>query len=1178
MHNKMKKYLLFLLAAAMAAGLFIAAAPPVAVNAANPPKPPTGPDPTKIWDFGSVTEDGSGVYGGGSWSWVQATKTLTLKNINFQTTGWRALSTPVGATIVLDGTNTLKTTINSSGTYGISAQGDLTITGGGTLNVSCGTGTDSTWENAGILVWTADSTLTIGGSATVNANGGATGSQGESYGIALKYSGGVFVIEDSATVTATGGALNGSAKSYGVYARGGIYINGGSLTASGNTNALYSTYTVPSGYTYYMNTTTTPSNTAQSGDGTKTINTLNKWAKVVASTGKTLPTASYVNANAPAPRTGTQITGSYSYNAGTGAGAGTQSGSKIQWYKSKSNTWGAEIPTAISGATSLTYRPVYADIGYYLYLQVMPSNGRLLGTAVQSLASGEPVGLVVSLSVIQNGTDGTASINGGTGPVTVFSDAPPVLTATLGNAKGVGWSAGSGSLYGAGSFNDASSAVPGYILPGFRFDSYQPITITAVFIKEAAEIDISTLGNTDISNGFGQAAWKYTQSNKTLTLMGAGGLYTLYGTNDNLSIVLPQDAADAYITLRNIDSASAGTANALNISANCEIRLDGANKLTSKGTGRGIFTEREAIVNITQDGSLDVHSSGNSGIYVDGFYETKLIISGGASVNVTCMGSGNGVVMSSNSNSVEVARDSILTVNGGIYGLYSNTKLELTVDGTAIFNSSTSDGCGIYLYNNDLTINGDGTIYATGATGIRCYNLKIDAADVTVLGQINSAITIMYPDTRAIYMDDAAILKITGSGGAETHRFIKTGESDMHIWKLVDATTPDALTDDEIRVTITASKTGIITREDTTPPPIPVTAAAITGVTSPVRGAAPSTAIGNGAGFTASLAWDGAPAAFAPGSVYTATIKLTAAGGYTFGGGYGNTAEIAGFKVNGVAPVWVSNNGAVLTFKVTFPATAPTDTGGGTPGGGSGGGGGGGGGVVDLPNPSPPLAAATPSPTPALSTSPAPTAKPDNMLSIPSVAPRPRSFTDVPATYWAKIYIEELAKNHIIDGYPEEDDTFSYKPDNNITRAEVIKLLVASLQLELEYEFDGSRFTDWDEVEDWAKPYVGAAVNAGFVYGSLEGGLLYVNANSNITRQETVAMAVRVLDIDVEGWKPPAAAPDFEEAEDWAQPTLAFAVNNKMINTDQGLIRPLADATRAETAMVLFKMLKYIYG
>jgi hypothetical protein len=104
--------------------------------------------------------------------------------------------------------------------------------------------------------------------------------------------------------------------------------------------------------------------------------------------------------------------------------------------------------------------------------------------------------------------------------------------------------------------------------------------------------------------------------------------------------------------------------------------------------------------------------------------------------------------------------------------------------------------------------------------------------------------------------------------------------------------------------------------------PTLVTATALTGVTAPAANATPSTAINNGTGFTAALEWVGNPAVFGYETVYTAKITLTAASGYTFNGGFANTAQITGFKVTGIAPVWTSNGGTTLVFTVTFTATA----------------------------------------------------------------------------------------------------------------------------------------------------------------------------------------------------------------------------------------------------------------
>ena len=102
---------------------------------------------------------------------------------------------------------------------------------------------------------------------------------------------------------------------------------------------------------------------------------------------------------------------------------------------------------------------------------------------------------------------------------------------------------------------------------------------------------------------------------------------------------------------------------------------------------------------------------------------------------------------------------------------------------------------------------------------------------------------------------------------------------------------------------------------------------AIAGVTSPEGNATPSNNITDGTNFTAQISWNGNPAIFNYNTAYTATITLTAEEGYTFFG-YDNTAAIAGFTVNDIAPVFVNNDGTTLVFTITFPATqaAPTYT------------------------------------------------------------------------------------------------------------------------------------------------------------------------------------------------------------------------------------------------------------
>jgi uncharacterized repeat protein (TIGR02543 family) len=101
-----------------------------------------------------------------------------------------------------------------------------------------------------------------------------------------------------------------------------------------------------------------------------------------------------------------------------------------------------------------------------------------------------------------------------------------------------------------------------------------------------------------------------------------------------------------------------------------------------------------------------------------------------------------------------------------------------------------------------------------------------------------------------------------------------------------------------------------------------VTALSIGGVTAPVRGATPVTAVTTATGYTGTVTWaaGGTPLVgnFAAGTVYTATITLTAAAGYTFTGVSANS-----FTVSGATATNLINSGVVTAV---FPATIASIT------------------------------------------------------------------------------------------------------------------------------------------------------------------------------------------------------------------------------------------------------------
>jgi len=107
-----------------------------------------------------------------------------------------------------------------------------------------------------------------------------------------------------------------------------------------------------------------------------------------------------------------------------------------------------------------------------------------------------------------------------------------------------------------------------------------------------------------------------------------------------------------------------------------------------------------------------------------------------------------------------------------------------------------------------------------------------------------------------------------------------------------------------------------------TDPPIPtkVNIAAIQGVTVPVAGRTPVTAITENTQYTGSVTWSNNPATFAPLVQYTATITLTTKEGFTL---QGVVADF--FLVEGAITVSNNVNSGVIT--VIFPTTGPINIG-----------------------------------------------------------------------------------------------------------------------------------------------------------------------------------------------------------------------------------------------------------
>lgn len=194
-----------------------------------------------------------------------------------------------------------------------------------------------------------------------------------------------------------------------------------------------------------------------------------------------------------------------------------------------------------------------------------------------------------------------------------------------------------------------------------------------------------------------------------------------------------------------------------------------------------------------------------------------------------------------------------------------------------------------------------------------------------------------------------------------------------------------------------------------------------------------------------------------------------------------------------------------------------------------------------------------------------------NSNSAYTVVQSSKSFGDLQG-HWSREDVELLASKLVVDG----QTSTQYAPDANVTRAEFATLLVRALGLKEDASEAGS-------VKDvtsgaWYAGALGAAVKAGLLEGFEDGTL---RPEANITRAEMAVTISRAL--QAAGKTVPssgissASFIDGSQIPAWAADAVAKSASAGIIEGTTGnRFAPLQQATRAEAAVMLNRLLKYV--
>lgn len=174
------------------------------------------------------------------------------------------------------------------------------------------------------------------------------------------------------------------------------------------------------------------------------------------------------------------------------------------------------------------------------------------------------------------------------------------------------------------------------------------------------------------------------------------------------------------------------------------------------------------------------------------------------------------------------------------------------------------------------------------------------------------------------------------------------------------------------------------------------------------------------------------------------------------------------------------------------------------------------------------------------------------------------SFSDLKTSHWAYKNIIALANEGIISGYTDG----TYKPENDVTRGEFLKLMMVTL-------YDGNEYFEVNNFNfgHWAHPY---AIEAGMA-GYLMNGTDISNLNAPISRKEMVHILAKIcLNNKIESKEEIKTIrfSDMSSLDAETKMYINFVAENGLINgyTD-GTFKADRTMTRAEVATVISRFI-----
>ncbi len=170
------------------------------------------------------------------------------------------------------------------------------------------------------------------------------------------------------------------------------------------------------------------------------------------------------------------------------------------------------------------------------------------------------------------------------------------------------------------------------------------------------------------------------------------------------------------------------------------------------------------------------------------------------------------------------------------------------------------------------------------------------------------------------------------------------------------------------------------------------------------------------------------------------------------------------------------------------------------------------------------------------------------------------SFSDVPKEHQYNVAINFLTKSGVIQGYQDG----SFKPENPITRAEILKVILKGSGIEESQEF----MADFPDVKDsdWFAKYVTKAKELGIVSGNANDGTF--TPHRQVILAEFLKMLLEANNLDTAALAQENLV-NYLPQDDWYIQYINFAVKTGLLHVEEK-IDPAHQMTRAEVVNMIY--------